>query len=298
MQKFKIKKYIKPFIILSAVIISFASCLKETNSPPLYGRNTSNVVSFQDNGGSDGSGAAYASYPTTPYPLYNFSFNLENDTAGFDALVIYGPGPAPQDIKVDLSVDKNALKDFNKENGTGYVIPDQSVYNLPSSIVIKKGESQASAHIVITATSSYDFSASYALPLTIMSASGATISSNFKTEINSFLIKNEWDGDYAIHVEISGPNAYTGTVFDDNTTLHTSGGNSVSEGDIADFFGGYTNYTFNSDGTVDVFAGTGANTGSYGAVVNESSYDESTHNFHVNYSILGGKYIFDLTYTQ
>lgn len=292
------KKYINLFIILLSVSLGLSSCLKETSRPPLYGWSTSNVVSFQDNGGADGSGTGYAAVPTSPYPLYNFSFNLQNDTAGFDALVIYGPDPAPQDITVNLSVNADALKKFNDANGTSYSIPDQSVYNLPASVVIKKGQSQASAHIVITASSAYDFSASYALPLTISSATGATISSNFSTEINSFLIKNEWDGDYGIHVEISGPNSYDGTVFDDNTTLHTSGGNSVSEGDIADFFGGYTNYTFNTDGTVGVFAGTGPGAGSYGAVVNESSYDASTHDFHVNYSILGGKYIFDLTYKK
>ena len=193
------KKYIASFIILLGVTLSLSSCLKETSHPPLYGWSTSSVVSFQDNGGADGSGTGYASVPTSPYPLYKFSYSspLTNDTAGLDAIVIYGPDAAPADITVNLEIDTAALTAFNNANGTSYVVPsDNAIYNIPSSVVIKKGESQAKAHIVITTTSSFDYSASYALPLTITSAAGATISSNFSTEINSFVIQNKYAGSY------------------------------------------------------------------------------------------------------
>lgn len=193
------KKYIKPLIILLSISFSLSSCLKETSHPPLYGWGTSSVVSFQDNGGADGSGTSYASVPTSPYPLYKFSYSspLANDTAALDAIVIYGPDPAPEDITVNLEIDTAALTAFNNANGTSYVVPaDKAIYNFPSSVVIKKGESQAKAHVVITTTSSFDYSASYALPFTITSATGATISSNFSTEINSFVIQNKYAGSY------------------------------------------------------------------------------------------------------
>lgn len=193
------KKYIKLFIILSGITFSLSSCLKETSHPPLYGWGTSNVVSFQDNGGADGSGTGYASVPTSPYPLYKFSYAspLTNDTAGLDAIVIYGPDPAPEDITVNLEIDTAALTAFNNANGTSFVVPsDNAIYSFPSSVVIKKGESQAKAHVVITTTSSFDYSASYALPLTITSAAGAIVSSNFSTEINSFVIQNKYAGNY------------------------------------------------------------------------------------------------------
>lgn len=193
------EKYIKSFIIFFGITFSLCSCLKETNHPPLYGWSTSSVISFQDNGGADGSGTGYASVPTSPYPLYNFSFAspLTNDTAGIDAIVIYGPDPAPGDITVNLEIDTAALTAFNNANGTSYIVPlDNAIYSFPSSVVIKKGESQAKAHIVITTTSSFDYSASYALPLTITSATGATVSSNFSTEINSFVIQNKYAGNY------------------------------------------------------------------------------------------------------
>jgi hypothetical protein len=75
-------------------------------------------------------------------------------------------------------------------------------------------------------------------------------------------------------------------------------GNTVAENDIADFFGGYTEYSFNDDGTISVSAYDSPGGGSYGAVVIESSYDASSHDFHVKFSILSGRYIFDLTYTR
>jgi len=193
------KKYITAFMIFTGLSLGLSSCLKETSHPPLYGWGTSNVISFQDNGGADGSGTSYAAVPTTPYPLYSFSFAspLTNDTAGFDAIVIYGPDPAPEDITVNLEINTDALTEFNNANGTSYVVPsDNAIYSFPSSVVIKKGESQAKAHVVITTTSSFDYSLSYALPLTITSATGATISSNFSTEINSFVIQNKYAGNY------------------------------------------------------------------------------------------------------
>lgn len=92
MQKFNMKKYIGGYIVLAGILISITSCLKENNFPPLYGRSSPNVISWQDNGGSNGAGAGFGS-TTTPYPLYQFSFKLGaiGDTTGFDGIVIYGP---------------------------------------------------------------------------------------------------------------------------------------------------------------------------------------------------------------
>jgi len=229
MQKFKLKKYKSTFIILTALSIGVSSCLKDTSKPPLYGWDTPNVISFQDNGGPSGGGAGYGS-TTTPYPSYNYSFSLVNDTAGFNAIVIYGPkGPAPEDITLNIAVDTAALNTFNNSNSTGYVAPDNTIYTFPSSIVIKKGQSQAYMHVIVTdATPSFDFNASYALPLTITSASTGTISPNMGSEIIIFGVKNKYDGHYTVTgsmVDYSNP-GLTGA-YPMDVDLVTFGANSV-----------------------------------------------------------------------
>ena len=198
MQNLKIKNYQTIFIVLVGLCTSLSSCLKDTSIPPLYGWTTPNVISFQDNGGPSGGGAGYGS-TTNPYPSYNFSFTLQNDTAGFNAIVFYGPnGNAPEDLTLTVAVDTAALNAFNTANSTGYVCPDNTVYSFSPTVVIKKGTNTAYVHVTITASPSFDYTASYALPLSITSASSGTVSSNFGSELNIFGVKNIYDGHYTV----------------------------------------------------------------------------------------------------
>lgn len=231
MQNFKVKTYIVIFIALSVLSISVTSCLKETHKPPLYGWSTPNVISFQDNGGPDGSGAGYGS-TTTPFPSYHFSFALKNDTAGFDAIIMYGPlGPAPEDITVNLKVDPAALDSFNSANKLAYDLPDSSIYSFPTTVVIPKGQSQAYVHVTITKTASYDYTSNYALPLSITSASGGIeVSSNFGTEINVFGVRNMYDGHYKVTAIAPMVDAANGNLtgnYPMDVYLETAGANSV-----------------------------------------------------------------------
>jgi hypothetical protein len=231
MQKIKMKNYLAIFVAFAVVSISLTSCLKETSKPPLYGWSTPNVISFQDNGGANGSGAGYGG-TTTPFPSYNFSFVLKNDTAGFDAIVIYGPlGPAPQDITVKLQVDQTSLDAFNNANGSNYIVPDNTTYSFPASVVIPKGQSQVYVHVTITANSSFDFNASYAIPLKITSASGGVeVSSNFGAEINAFGVRNGYDGHYKVTAISPMVDAANGSLTGDypmDVNLVTAGANGV-----------------------------------------------------------------------
>jgi hypothetical protein len=191
MQTFKMIKNIATFSILVALGIGFTSCIKDNTPPPLDGSHSvPDLISFQDNGGPDGSGAGYGT-TTAPFPLYNFSFQLQNDTAGFDAIVIYGPsGSAPQDITLNIAVDQAVLDAFNNANSTGYTAPDNTTYSFPSPVVIPKGKSQVFVHVTIKATPTFDFSANYALPLRITSSSYGVVSTNFGAEINAFVVTN------------------------------------------------------------------------------------------------------------
>ncbi|HET6253968.1 MAG TPA: DUF1735 domain-containing protein [Puia sp.] len=187
----KIFKLIKPFTLTVIAGICLSSCLKDNTPPPLAGQYYSvpNLISFQDNGGSDASGAGYGT-TTTPYPLYQFSLSLYNDTAGFAAIIFYGPqGNASQDITVKLAIDTAALNAFNAANFTNFVAPDPSTYTFPASVTIPKGQNQTYARITVNNNSTPDPNANYAIPLMISSVSSGTVSTNFGIEINAFSVQ-------------------------------------------------------------------------------------------------------------
>lgn len=190
MQLFKKIKSAALSILALGTCLGLGSCLKENNYPPLYSWPVPNIISFQDNGGASAGGAGYGT-TTTPYPLYQFPLTLNNDTAGFDAIIVYGPnGPAPTDITVTLAIDTAGLNAFNAANSTPFVLPpDPSTYSFPSSVTIKKGQTQAYARVTVNGNSTPDPNAYYAIPLMISSASSGTVSSNFGHEVNWFSVQ-------------------------------------------------------------------------------------------------------------
>jgi hypothetical protein len=190
MKLFKIKKIVALYIIALGICLSLNSCLKDNNTPPLdISRTVPNLVSFQDNGGASAGGAGYGT-TTAPYPLYVFPLTLYNDTAGFAAIIIYGPtGTAPEDITVNLALDTAALSAFNAYNYTSYIYPpDPTTYSFPASVTIPKGQNQTYARVTVNGNSNPNANASYAIPLMITSVSYGNVSSNFGVEINSFSV--------------------------------------------------------------------------------------------------------------
>jgi|SRR5580658_2501021 hypothetical protein len=182
-------------IVASAICLTFNSCLKDNTPPPLYSWSVPSIVSFQDNGGASGGGAGYGS-TTTPYPLYQFPLTSTNDTAGFAAIVVYGPnGPAPEDITVNLAVDTAGLIAFNTAQGLylagaiPFIAPDPSTYSFPASVTIPKGQTQGYARVTVNVNATPIAGANYAIPLMITSASYGTVSANFNVEINYFTIQ-------------------------------------------------------------------------------------------------------------
>ena len=187
----KIIKVTSINLLVVAICVTLNSCLKETTNPPLYGYSVPNIISFQDNGGADASGAGYGT-TTTPYPLYNFSLTADNNGNGsFSAIVVYGPnGSAPADITVNLALDTVGLAAFNAAQGSNYIIPpDPSTYSIPASVTITKGQTQAYARIWVTSNATPNSNATYAIPVMITSASSGTVSGNFGHEINAFSIQ-------------------------------------------------------------------------------------------------------------
>jgi hypothetical protein len=121
---------------------------------------------------------------------------------------------------------------------------------------------------VNTAPADYDFNASYALPLTISSASYGIISTNFGTAIYSFIGRNKYDGSYSLRKKLVGWGAYG---IDDGNTYNWPNNIGVVTAGAA------------SDGTWDAtwsagqlaFTATGGTT-AFGATTPLYTFDPST----------------------
>jgi hypothetical protein len=189
MQFSKIIKTTRISIVALAGCVTLNSCLKDSTPPPLFDWSVPNVVSFQDNGGASAGGAGYGT-TTAPYPLYQFPLTSNNDTAGFAAIVIYGPnGPAPVDITVNLALDTAGLNAFDAYTSLPLIAPDPSTFTFPASVTIPKGQTQAYARVTVNVNATPNPNALYAIPLMITSASYGQVSSNFGVEINYFTIQ-------------------------------------------------------------------------------------------------------------
>lgn len=205
----------KSILLGSALLAMTAltSCLKDTAIPPtdpLAGTN--GVVAFLGTGDA----AAALNSANTLYAQYSSGLVLNPDTAGFNVNVAYfGPGgAAPSDITVGLAVNATALTDYNTKMGTTFTVPPTDVFSFPSSVVIKGGTDRTTVRVTIKGTASYDYTKSYALPLSVTGTASVPASTNMGTAIYAFIVKNPYDGNYTGSGYIfhpSAPRAFSAT---------------------------------------------------------------------------------------
>jgi len=271
-------------LVLSTFTIGLTACLKERdmNTDP---DKTPYVVEFANTGNN--TAAAASKYP-------GFFIDLGTLQSGastsFNVNVNYaGAGNAPEDVTVNLGLDPALLATYNTDNGTAYETPPSSIINVPSSVVIKKGEKMAQAKISITNNASFDFSKSYGIPLKINSVSKGTISNNFGKAVYSFGVRNIYDGHYSMHAYTlrAGDPAKTGSFVDPaGMDLVTAGKNIVQFGTLqvwTDLTGvgiGNPVFTVNADNSVTASSSGGAmNAPGY-----NSRYDPTTKTFYVSFT--------------
>ncbi len=252
-------------VLLAILTLAQVSCLKDSPGTTDPKGGTNNVVEFQNS-------SIPVSY-TSDFPQYANGNLLANDTGSFPINLNYTGAvlTAPQDIKITLTLNQVALDSFNNNQGTNYVIPPADTYTLDTVTTIVKGTRQVTviAHINV-APADFDYAATYALPLTIMSASYGTISSNFGTAIYSFLARNKYDGLYSMREKLVGWGAYGiddgGTyTWPNNVGFVTSGQSSNTTWDAGV---GYTSLQL-------AFTSTGGNTG-FGATTPQFTFDPTT----------------------
>ena len=131
------------------------------------------------------------------------SFSIQTAPTDYFILVNYAaPDANPTDVGVSLAVDTATLGKFNRTNSTSYPLLPTANYSLSNNITIPAGQRKVEYHIKFN-TSLIDPSATYALPLKIVNASGVTISGNFGTLVLLVGVKNIYDGTYTIKGQIA-----------------------------------------------------------------------------------------------
>ena len=283
------KKVSINIFLFSALLMGVSSCLKKDAMNIDTDSGTKSVVEFANTG-------ANVSDATSKYP--RFFIDLGTITSGqvtsVQINVSYsGADVAPEDITVGLVVDSAALYTYDTTFNLDYVVPPTSVYKMPSSVVIKKGTHQTSIQATITVGTDFDFNESYAIPLTIKSASFGTISSNFGTAFYSFGGRNAYDGVYKMKGHVTHPNtAYVGPFVAPEVEFSTVGATAIAmeaqpffNNGALSFFGVYPVFTVNADNSVTV---SGLPAGGMAPSVTDPTYknryDPATKTFYISYS--------------
>lgn len=192
---------------------------------------------------------------STVYSVSSKSFDVLA-AAEFPVTVNYtGAAGAPQDITIQMAIDTNFVNTYNTAQNTKYDRLTADMYTVDSyTLTIPKGSKTATFMIRLN-TSAFNFDLSYALGITIKSASAGTISGNYGTGIFRVAAKNEYEADYTVTGWFFHPTA--GREIDETKTLSTAGLNTCNAplGDL-----GSSDYNFDFDisgSTLTNFVATG-----------------------------------------
>jgi hypothetical protein len=187
-EKIMKKQLIKIFTV--ALSLFFAGCLEDDRNP-LDPSGSSNVVEFLDI-------ASPSSPQTAPHPLWVSAFSVAPSAEFMITLSFSGPNSNGSDIDVTLEVDPLMIDAYNDAIGTSYEVLDPSLYSIASmTVTIPKGKTKVQIPITVF-PDLFDLSINYALPLRIVSTSSGVISKNFGSALFGTVVKNKYDGVYAV----------------------------------------------------------------------------------------------------
>ncbi|QKZ11749.1 DUF1735 domain-containing protein [Spirosoma sp. KUDC1026] len=180
-------KLVKNIIGLFVLATTLSSCLKDTLS--LDPATSTNVIEFKNP-------SSFVSPYGSKYALYTRAFDLAAENE-YPVTVSYsGANVAPEDITVTLGTNEAALTQYNTEQHTTYDLIPATLYSLPASVVIPKGQRTATVALKVK-SNQFDFTKNYVLPIQIKTASTGEISGNFGTILLSVNAKNKYDGVYS-----------------------------------------------------------------------------------------------------
>ncbi len=275
---------------MAVMALGLSSCLKDQNIEDLkYGVNdeafeSNRIIELPSASGTH---------------VIAASFVPEDKDTVFRTLTVAlaSKEPASEDITVNLTLDNSEeiIANWNEANDGEFVGFPSDQFSIEGglSVTIPRGSRSVTTPINIAFNPTVLLEGQYALGFRIASVDqeGYLISGNFKDMLIQFVAQSAFEANYSfISVITGGVSATT----NEEVHMPTINANTVSKDGIGGYFTGYTEYTFNEDGTITVGAyGDATKTSSYGAQVVESSYDDN--GFHVKFTILGGGYTFDET---
>ncbi len=160
-----------------AVMAGMTSCLKDRGYTDLINAAGADpIVSiFGSEGGQQVLGVDYT---TTAKDVALFDVNLGSSNL------------LSQDVTVTLDVNADLLK------GTGLELLPATSYTIPNKTVTIKAGQRDVPFVVQINSSKIDLTKSYALPVTITSASGAKVASNLKNAVYAIKVNNIYSGVY------------------------------------------------------------------------------------------------------
>jgi hypothetical protein len=231
-KKSDMKKYYKIFSLAMLVAATaFSSCTKEDS-----------VFDSDDQGGIIELADLPSRTSATLYSLTTKSLDAVAEISVPITVNYTGVGGAPSDITVTLRINSAALTAYNTSASTSYLDLPTTLYTVSSpTITIPKG-SKTGSYILKIKTSSFDFTKSYALGITISSATAGTVSGNYGTGIFRIVAKNAYEASYTVTGWLFHPTA--GRAINATKTLATAGAvtSTAAVGDL-----GGSNYYFNFD---------------------------------------------------
>lgn len=296
-------------LMISGSIFMLQSCLKNNDFYVDFSKGKPSIeLPLAATNGNKPYGLAWSQDTTTSFKVYINVASVDKlntpvtATLGIDADWISQFNA--QQTQLATSAQEAYLEDTShKKTDPKYpyswtpmeLLPD-SLYTVSSyDLTVPANQREVFADVNIK-TDKFPDGHNYVLPFTIAKSSIAISSWN---HLPLWFISSAFSGTFAhFHGHtVGGPYDET---YDDVMNLQTIDQHTVAEpGSIGDFFGGYTEYHFNGDGSVSVKAGSGSSSpNSYGAVVLSSSSDASTGEFSVKFTILSGKYTFDLQFKR
>lgn len=239
------KKLLKNIVIVLTFPILFTSCLKDKEliGPDADG-SIKNVIEFKNI-------SSITSPALAPFAVYvPTTLDPEKSDEVVVATVRYaGVDNAPNDITIELGVDPSIVSKYNTAQNTNYFALPSSAYDLPNSVIIKKGEKEASFEIKLH-IASFDQLKQNVLPIVIKSStSTAPISGNFGKVIYSFPVRSIWEGTYKYTITnnfgtIDGN--IGGTFTENGVKLATVGPNKVRMNGLWQTYSGYSEYQFDA----------------------------------------------------
>lgn len=301
-------KYFRSFMI-AGMVFSLQSCLKNNDFYVDFSKGSPSMeLPLAAVSGNKPYGLPWSTDTTTTFKVYINVASVDKPSSPVTGTLAIEPTwidqyNAQQDIIAKSAQHEYLADTSHRTTDPQYpydwipmeLLPD-SLFTVSSyDLTVPANEREAYADVAIK-TDKFEDGHNYVLPFTI---SKSSINVSSWNHLPLWFISSAFAGTFAhFHAHtVGGPYDET---YDDVMTLQTIDQHTVSEpGSIADFFGGYTEYHFNGDGSVSVKAGgSSATPNSYGAVVLSSSSNAATGEFSVKFTILAGKYTLDAQFKR